>query len=74
MRSDKECAVLAASLDRAGVHSSSLSLSVIDPLKETPERYTLMLGLDRYCTVVVASKPAVRLGLERFDRYWPQPP
>ena len=33
-----------------------------------------MLDLDRYCAVVVVSKPAARLGLERLDRYWPQPP
>ncbi len=46
----------------------------IDPLEETPEQRTLMLDLDRYCAVVVVSKPAARLGLERLDRYWPQPP
>ncbi|MDI9793042.1 uroporphyrinogen-III synthase, partial [Pseudomonas aeruginosa] len=51
----------AASLGEAGVHSSSLPLLAIDPLEETPEQRTLMLDLDRYCAVVVVSKPAARL-------------
>ena len=63
-RPDEECAALAASLGEAGVHSSSLPLLAIDPLEETPEQRTLMLDLDRYCAVVVVSKPAARLGLE----------
>ena len=57
-RPDEECAALAASLGEAGVHSSSLPLLAIDPLEETPEQRTLMLDLDRYCAVVVVSKPA----------------
>ncbi|SQL02634.1 uroporphyrinogen-III synthase [Pseudomonas aeruginosa] len=61
-RPDEECAALAASLGEAGVHSSSLPLLAIDPLEETPEQRTLMLDLDRYCAVVVVSKPAARLG------------
>ena len=65
-RPDEECAALAASLGEAGVHSSSLPLLAIDPLEETPEQRTLMLDLDRYCAVVVVSKPAARLGLERL--------
>ena len=56
-RPDEECAALAASLGEAGVHSSSLPLLAIDPLEETPEQRTLMLDLDRYCAVVVVSKP-----------------
>ncbi len=67
-RPDEECAALAASLGEAGVHSSSLPLLAIDPLEETPEQRTLMLDLDRYCAVVVVSKPAARLGLERLLR------
>ncbi|CRS61001.1 Uroporphyrinogen-III synthase [Pseudomonas aeruginosa] len=59
-RPDEECAALAASLGEAGVHSSSLPLLAIDPLEETPEQRTLMLDLDRYCAVVVVSKPAAR--------------
>ncbi|WP_324710756.1 uroporphyrinogen-III synthase [Pseudomonas citronellolis] len=73
-RPQDECAALAASLDEHGVASASLPLLAIEPLEETPEQRSLLLDLDRYCAVVVVSKPAARLGLERIDRYWPQPP
>lgn len=73
-RPQEECAALAASLAGQGVHSASLPLLAIEPLDETPEQRSLLLDLDRYCAVVVVSKPAARLGLERLDRYWPQPP
>src|SRR5690606_20732949 len=73
-RPAEECAALAATLAEQGIHSSSLPLLEIEPLAETAEQRTLMLDLDRYCAVLVVSKPAARLGLERLDRYWPQPP
>lgn len=73
-RPQEECAALAATLAEHGVASASLPLLAIEPLDETPEQRSLMLDLDRYCAVVVVSKPAARLGLERLDRYWPQPP
>ncbi|MDF3936854.1 uroporphyrinogen-III synthase [Pseudomonas citronellolis] len=73
-RPQEECAALAATLAEHGVASASLPLLAIEPLEETPEQRSLLLDLDRYCAVVVVSKPAARLGLERVDRYWPQPP
>ncbi|WP_435607099.1 uroporphyrinogen-III synthase [Pseudomonas knackmussii] len=73
-RPQEECAALAASLAEHGVASASLPLLAIEPLDETPEQRSLLLDLDRYCAVVVVSKPAARLGLDRLDRYWPQPP
>lgn len=73
-RPAEECAALAATLAEAGVHSVSLPLLSIEPLPETPEQRALILELDRYCAVVVVSKPAARLGIELLDRYWPQPP
>lgn len=73
-RPQDECAALAASLAEQGVASASLPLLAIEPLDETPEQRSLLLDLDRYCAVVVVSKPAARLGVERIDRYWPQPP
>ncbi|UVE17655.1 uroporphyrinogen-III synthase [Pseudomonas sp. LS44] len=69
-----ECAALAASLAEQGVFSSSLPLLDIQPLVESAEQRALILDLDRYCAVIVVSKPAARLGIERVDRYWPQPP
>ncbi|WP_028626849.1 uroporphyrinogen-III synthase [Metapseudomonas resinovorans] len=70
----EECEALAATLAEQQVFSSSLPLLAIEPLAETPEQRSVILELDRYCAVVVVSKPAARLGLERLDRYWPQPP
>lgn len=69
-----ECAALAATLGKAGVHSASLPLLSIEPLPETPGQRATILELDRYGAVVVVSKPAARLGIELLDRYWPQPP
>ncbi|HLV17415.1 MAG TPA: uroporphyrinogen-III synthase [Pseudomonas sp.] len=69
-----DCAALAARLAEQGIHGSCLPLLEIEALPETPEQRSLLLDLDRYCAVVVVSKPAARLGLERLDRYWPQPP
>ncbi|MGE4404811.1 uroporphyrinogen-III synthase [Pseudomonas sp.] len=73
-RPAEECAALAATLAGAGIHSVSLPLLAIEPLAETAEQRATVLELDRYCAVVVVSKPAARLGLELLDRYWPQPP
>ena len=73
-RPAEECAAVAATLAAQGVHSSSLPLLDIQPLAETPEQRALLLDLDRYAAVIVVSKPAARLALERLHRYWPQPP
>nr|WP_272890814.1 uroporphyrinogen-III synthase [Stutzerimonas sp. S1] len=73
-RPAEECAALAATLADAGIHSTSLPLLAIEPLPETAEQRAMILELDRYCAVVVVSKPAARLALELLDRYWPQPP
>ena len=73
-RPAEECEALAATLAEAGVHSSSLPLLAIEPLPESAEQRAMILELDRYCAVVVVSKPAARLGLELLDRYWLQPP
>lgn len=72
-RPAQECAALAQTLAEHGVYSSSLPLLAIEALVETPEQRATILDLDRYCAVVVVSKPAARLGLELLDRYWPQP-
>ncbi|AWM59301.1 uroporphyrinogen-III synthase [Pseudomonas songnenensis] len=73
-RPAEECGPVAASLAEAGIHSASLPLLAIEPLPETAEQRTTILELDRYCAVIVVSKPAARLGIELLDRYWPQPP
>ena len=73
-RPQEESETLAAQLAGRNIFSSSLPLLDIQPLPETPEQRALILDLDRYAAIIVVSKPAARLGLERLDRYWPQPP
>ena len=70
----EECVALAAALSELDIHSASVPLLAIEPLAETAEQRATMLELDRYCAVVVVSKPAARLSLELLERYWPQPP
>lgn len=70
----EECEVLSATLAEQGIFSSSLPLLAIEPLVESPGQRAIILELDRYCAVIVVSKPAARLGLDLLDRYWPQPP
>jgi uroporphyrinogen-III synthase len=69
-----ECAALAATLAEQGVFSSSLPLLDILPLAETPEHIAIAQHLERYCAVIVVSKPAARLGLQLLTRFWPQLP
>ena len=73
-RPTAESAVLAALLAEHGIYSSSLPLLEIEALTETAAERTQMLNLDQYCAVIVVSKPAAALGLQRLDQYWPQPP
>lgn len=73
-RSEQDNAPLSVLLAGQGIASLGLPLLDIEPLEESAEQRSLMLDLDRYSTVVVVSKNAARLGLERVDRYWPQPP
>ncbi|MBT8765875.1 uroporphyrinogen-III synthase [Metapseudomonas boanensis] len=70
----EECEALSATLAEQGIFSSSLPLLAIEPLVESPGQRAIILELDRYCAVIVVSKPAARLGLDLLDRYWPQPP
>lgn len=73
-RPAEDCAALARTLAGHGIFGHCLPLLAIEPLAETPEQRGVFLDLDRYCAVVVVSKPAARLGLALLDRYWPQPP
>lgn len=73
-RPAEECAALETLLAGHRIHGSSLPLLAIEALPETPEQRSRMLDLDRYAAVVVVSKPAARIALERLDTYWPQPP
>lgn len=69
-----DCAVLAQQLADAGHFGACLPLLAIEPLAETPQQRSTFLDFDHYEAIVVVSKPAARLALERLDQYWPQPP
>ena len=69
-----DSAALAAELAAAGVFSSSLPLLASRPLELSDPQRELISGLDRYCAVIVVSKPAARLGLALVSQYWSQPP
>ncbi|HZJ93799.1 MAG TPA: uroporphyrinogen-III synthase [Thiopseudomonas sp.] len=72
-RPTADSAVLAALLAEQNIHSNSLPLLEIQALPETPTQRSLIYNLDQYCAVIVVSKPAALLGIERIDQYWPQP-
>lgn len=69
-----ECAALARQLAEQGIASSCLPLLAIEALAESAEQQALVQQLQRYCAVIVVSKPAARLGLARIARDWPQLP
>jgi uroporphyrinogen-III synthase len=60
-RPTQESAALAASLAAHGIYSSSLPLLAIEALGERAEQRAIVAGWQRYCAVIVVSKPAARL-------------
>jgi len=73
-RPAEDAAALAASLSEAGIFSSSLPLLETEPLPVTAQHLAVFQGLDRYCAVIVVSKPAARQALQLLDRYAPAVP
>ncbi len=65
-RPTDESAALAATLAQHGIYSSSLPLLAIAPIAENTEQCAMLAELARYAAVIVVSKPAARLGLERL--------
>ena len=73
-RPAEESAALANELSGAGIFSSSLPLLAIQPLVLTDAQREPIAHLERYCAVIVVSKPAARLALALVSQYWPQSP
>ncbi|MEN5091335.1 uroporphyrinogen-III synthase [Pseudomonas protegens] len=73
-RPSEDSAALAATLAEVGVFSSSLPLLEIQALPVSDSQRATLLELDRYCALIVVSKPAAYLGLGLLRAYWPQPP
>jgi len=73
-RPAEESAALANELATVGVFSSRLPLLAIEPLALSASQREMVAHLDRYCAVIVVSKPAARLGVQWVSQYWPQAP
>jgi uroporphyrinogen-III synthase len=63
-----ESAVLSRFLAEQGIFSSSLPLLDITPIPADDTMLDVMRNLDRYCAVIVVSKPAARIGVELLKR------
>lgn len=68
-----DCAALARTLAAHGVYGHCMPLLVIEALAESVEQQQTFRDLQRYCAVIVVSKPAARLGLALLQRHGPQP-
>lgn len=69
-----ESALLAETLDEAGVFSSSLPLLEIAALPFGDAQRALLRDLPLYCAVIVVSKPAARMAVHLLEQFWPRPP
>lgn len=60
-----ECALQTRALCEDGVFAASLPLLAIEPLPVSEDQRRVLADLDQYAAVIVVSKPAARLTLER---------
>ncbi|KAB0486435.1 uroporphyrinogen-III synthase [Pseudomonas reinekei] len=68
-----DSAALSRCLAEQGIFSSSLPLLDIVPIPASETMLDVIRELDRYCAVIVVSKPAARRGVELLDRLGLQP-
>lgn len=68
-RPAEDCAALAQTLVAQGVVSHCMPLLAIEALDETPEQRSAFADLQRYCAVIVVSKPAARIGLQLLAQH-----
>lgn len=73
-RTAPDCQLQVDQLNARGYFALALPLIETQPLPETSEQRGLLLDFDRYNTIIVISKTAAKLMLERLDYYWPQLP
>ncbi|MCK3837051.1 uroporphyrinogen-III synthase [Pseudomonas synxantha] len=73
-RPAEESTALAALLSQAGIYSSCLPLLETQALAVTAEQQAVFDALQRYCAVIVVSKPAARLALQRLGNAVPPMP
>ena len=73
-RPAEDSAALAACLAQVGIFSSSLPLLEMAPVSSSATMREVIEHLDRYCAVIVVSKPAARMGLALIAPAWPRLP
>ncbi len=73
-RPAEESAALSSILAEAGIFSSSLPLLEIEPLPVSATMREILQHLDRYCAVIVVSKPAARIALAHIAEHGIQVP
>ena len=69
-----ESAALCSVLAEQGVFSTCLPLLEIEPLVASDTMRAVIGELERFCAVIVVSKPAARIGIDLLKQQWPQPP
>lgn len=69
-----EAATLGSFLAGQGIFSSSLPLLDIVPIAATDTMRQVIQTLERFCAIIVVSKPAARIGVELLERFRPVPP
>ena len=69
-----ESEALAQTLRRQAIHSNAFPLLAIEPAPVSAAHHSLITALDRYCAIIVVSKPAARLCLDLIDEHWPHIP
>ncbi|MFJ2446186.1 MULTISPECIES: uroporphyrinogen-III synthase [unclassified Pseudomonas] len=69
-RPAEDSAALASLLAEQGIFSSSLPLLEMAPLALTDTMRAVIDGFDRYCAVIVVSKPAAKMGLALLEQRW----
>lgn len=73
-RTAPDCQSQAESLNNMGYFAKALPLIEIIPSTVTAKQRTQLMNFDHYQIIIVISKTAAKLILERLDEYWPQLP
>ncbi len=73
-RPEPEASRLAGGFQAAGAEVCIFPLVGREPLPETPERRSIILGLDQFSHIIIVSPYAARLLLAEVDTWWPQIP
>ncbi|MEX5683999.1 uroporphyrinogen-III synthase [Pseudomonas silesiensis] len=73
-RPPDESAALSDALAQVGIFSSSLPLLEIEAIPVSDTMREVIQDLERYCAVIVVSKPAARIAVDLLGQYGAHPP